>query len=158
MRPSPIWPSARALISSQAFNEVLARSGITAEAIKARIRAELTWNQLIRGKFGPSLQVSDADVANALQSNHDATSAADVGYIYTLYPITIVVPRGSSGAVVEAKRHEAENLRSRFTSCKEGLALARALRDVAVREPISRASADLPKATRELLASLPAAI
>ena len=48
-----------------------------------------------------------------------------------------------------------ENLRGRFTTCKEGLALARALRDVAVREPISRSSGDLPKATRDVLANLP---
>jgi len=141
-------------ISAKQFDEVLARAGIAAEAVKARIRAELTWNQLIRGKFGPSLQVSDADIAKALQERH-TTDAAELGYIYTLYPITIVVPSGSSETVRQAKRHEAENLRSRFTTCKEGLALARALRDVAVREPISRASGDLPKATREVLANLP---
>jgi peptidyl-prolyl cis-trans isomerase SurA len=141
-------------ISKKQFEEVLARAGIAAEAVKARIRAEVTWSQLIRGKFGPSLQVSDADVARTLQDRH-STDAAELGYIYTLYPVTIVVPSGSSATVLEAKRHEAENLRSRFTTCKEGLALARALRDVAVREPISRASGDLPKATRDVLASLP---
>ena len=140
-------------ISIKQFGEILARSGISAQAIKARIRAELTWNQLVRGKYGPSLQVSEADVARALQQQH-ATEAADIGYVYTLYPITIVVPNGSSAAVIEAKRRIAENLRSRFNNCKDGLALARALRDVAVREPIQRASADLPKATRDVLASL----
>jgi len=140
-------------ISQKQFGEILARSGISAEAIKARIRAELTWNQLVRGKYGPSLQVNEADIARALQQQHE-TDKADVGYIYTLYPITIVVPSGSSTATIEAKRHIAENLRSRFNNCKDGIALARALRDVAVREPITRASADLPKATRDVLANL----
>ncbi len=141
-------------ISAKQFAEILTRSGVAPEAVKARIRAELTWAQLVRGKFGPSLQVTDADVARAMQERHES-DAADVGYIYTLYPITIVVPSGSSEAVIAAKRREAENLRSRFTSCKQGLAMARALRDVAVREPISRASADLPKPTRDVLANLP---
>ncbi len=37
-----------------------------ADALKARFRAELTWNQFVRGKFGSSLQVSDGDVTNAM--------------------------------------------------------------------------------------------
>jgi peptidyl-prolyl cis-trans isomerase SurA len=139
-------------INKKQFEEILARAGISPDAVKSRILAELTWTQLIRGKFGPSLQVSDADIASALHSRNESESA--VGYIYTLYPITIVVPSGSSQSVLEAKRREADNLRSRFTNCKQGLALARALRDVAVRDPISRASADLPKQTRDVLANL----
>jgi peptidyl-prolyl cis-trans isomerase SurA len=139
-------------INKKQFEEVLTRAGISPDTVKARILAELTWSQLIRGKFGPSLQVSDADVANALHSRNE--SEATVGYIYTLYPITIVVPSGSNQSVLEAKRREAESLRSRFTNCKQGLALARALRDVAVRDPISRASSDLPKPTRDILANL----
>src|SRR5262249_6946278 len=44
-----------------------------------------------------------------------------------------------------------ENLRARFTSCEQGLALARALRDVAVREPVTRSSADLQPQLRDML-------
>jgi peptidyl-prolyl cis-trans isomerase SurA len=134
------------------FAKVLERAGISASAVKARIKAELTWSQLVRGKFGSSLQVNDGDLNQALRAQNAAENT--VGYIYTLYPVTIVVPRGSSDAVIAAKRREAESLRSRFVACKSGLALARALRDVAVREPITKSSADLPEATRDLLAKL----
>jgi peptidyl-prolyl cis-trans isomerase SurA len=48
----------------------------------------------------------------------------------------------------------AENLRGRFNSCKTGLPMARALRDVAVREPVTKSSADLPEPFRDLLAKL----
>lgn len=140
-------------ISPEQFTQFLARSGISPNAVKARIRAELTWGQLVRGKFGSSLKVGDADVARALRDQTGGDAEA-VGYIYTLFPVTVVVPAGSSPATVAAKRREAENLRSRFTSCKEGLALARALRDVAVRESITRSSADLPKPLQELLGNL----
>ncbi len=74
-----------------------------------------------------------------------------VGYIYTLYPVLVLAPRGSAEGVLQAKHQEAENLRGRFTSCTQGLALARALRDVAVREPVTRSSADLPEQFRDLL-------
>ena len=141
-------------ISVAQFSQMIERSGIAPATIKARIRAELTWNQLVRGKFSSSLQVGESDIANALRSrNENATDA--VGYIYTLYPIMILVPQGSSAGAVDAKRREAENLRGRFISCTDGLAFARALRDVAVREPITRSSADLAPQLRDVLASIP---
>ncbi len=142
-------------ISEEQFMQVLSRVGISANTVKARIRAEMTWNQLVRGKFGSALQVGDSDVASALRDRNESEKAAEaVGYIYTLYPVMVVVPRASSAAIVEAKRREAEGLRGQFTSCKEGLALARALRDVAVREPVTRSSADLAPQLRELLGNM----
>jgi peptidyl-prolyl cis-trans isomerase SurA len=52
---------------------------------------------------------------------------------------------------LEAKRLVAENLRNKFVSCNTGLAMARSLRDIAVREPVNRSSADLTPQLRELL-------
>ena len=40
-------------ISPQQFAQFLERAGISANTVKARIRAEVTWNQLVRGKFKP---------------------------------------------------------------------------------------------------------
>lgn len=143
-------------ITTQQFTQVLDHLGISANTVKVRIRAELTWNQLIRGKFGPSLQVGDSDIANALRARNESESAIQtVGYIYTLYPVMVVVPRTSSASIMEAKRREAESLRTQFVSCNDGLPLARALRDVAVREPINRGSADLPQQLRDLLGNMP---
>jgi peptidyl-prolyl cis-trans isomerase SurA len=140
-------------VTPQQFAQVLERAGISPNTVKARIRAELTWQQLIRGKYNASLQVGESDIASALKDRNETENAA-VGYVYTLYPVTIVIPRGSSEGVVAAKRNEAENLRGRFASCNEGLAMARTLRDVAVREPITRSTADLTPQLRELLGSM----
>jgi peptidyl-prolyl cis-trans isomerase SurA len=143
-------------LSVAQFTQMVERSGISPETIKARMRAELTWNQLIRGKFGPSLQIGDSDIATALRARNEGEAAGEtIGYIYTLYPIMIVVPRGSAQGAFEAKRKEAESLRARFVACKEGLDLARALPDVAVREPVTKSSSDLPTALRDLLGSMP---
>jgi peptidyl-prolyl cis-trans isomerase SurA len=140
-------------ITVQQFSQVLERAGISPNTVKARIRAEMTWQQLIRGKFGSSLQVGESDIANALKERNESETSA-VGYVYTLYPVTIVVPRGSSEATISAKRGIADNLRVRFVSCNEGLAMARALRDVAIREPITRSSADLTPQLREILGNI----
>ena len=142
----------RQRMSAQQFSQVLDKAGISANALKARLRAEITWTQLVRGRYSTTLQVGDADIASALRSRNEAESS--VAYVYTLYPVTIVIPNGSSAAAIDSKRQMAENLRSRFESCKTGLPLARSLRDVAVREPITKSSADLPEPFRDLLAKL----
>ena len=140
-------------LSPQQFIQVIERAGISPTTIKARVRAELTWTQLVRGRYSASLEIGESEISKALSERND--SQGDVaGYIYTLYPVMILVPPGSSAAVMEAKRREAENLRGRFVSCNEGLAFSRALRDVAVREPISRSSADLTPQLREVLGSI----
>jgi peptidyl-prolyl cis-trans isomerase SurA len=145
--------AARQHITPEQFSSVLERAGISPNTIKARIRAELTWQQLIRGKYSSSLQVGDNEVANALKDRKEP-DAPSVGYVYTLYPVTIVVPRGASEGIIAAKRAEAENLRGRFVSCNEGLVMARTLRDVAVREPINKNSADLAPALRDMLGNM----
>jgi peptidyl-prolyl cis-trans isomerase SurA len=140
--------AARQHITVQQFIGFLSRAGIAPQTIKARVRADLTWNELVRGKFSASLQVNESEIARAMRANNEQGA---VGYIYTLYPVTVVVPSGSSEAVVASKKREAENLRARFVNCKQGLEFARALRDVAVREPIARSSADFAPQLRELL-------
>jgi len=144
--------ASRQHLSPQQFSEVLMRSGIYPQTLKARVRAELAWNQLIRGKFAASLEVNDVDITKAMMESHEATTG--VGYIYTLYPVIVLAPRGSSEAFLKAKLQEAEDLRNRFSSCPQGLAMARGLRDVAVREPVTRSSADLPEQFRQLLGAM----
>ncbi len=140
-------------LSTDQFAQLLARSGVAPNTIKARIRAELTWGSLIRGKYASTLEVVDTDITRAMAARNETQTDA-VGYLYTLYPVIIVIPPGSSPAVMDDKKREAESLRGRFVSCKEGLQFARALRDVAVRESITKNSSDLAPALRDLLASI----
>jgi peptidyl-prolyl cis-trans isomerase SurA len=140
-------------ITTAQFAQVLERAGISPNAVKARIRADLTWQQLIRGKYNSSLQVGESDVAKAMKDRNEGDTSA-VGYTYTLYPVMVVVARNSGEAAISAKRAEAENLRTRFVSCDEGLAMARGLRDVAVRDPVTKNSADLTPQLRDLLGNI----
>ncbi len=145
--------ASRQHVTPQQFNQFLQRAGISPDAVKARIRAELTWNQLIRGKFNSTLDVGDSDVAAALRARNEAESVP--GYIYMLYPVIVVVPSGSPAQVVEAKMREAENLRARFLNCKDGLEMARTVREVAVRDPITRSTGDLNNQLQQMLGSVP---
>jgi peptidyl-prolyl cis-trans isomerase SurA len=143
----------RMRVNPEQFAQALAQAGISASILKRKIRADLMWQQIVRGKFQPSLQVRDRDVATVLDSRRKDGDA--VGYEYTLRPILFIVPRGAAVNELESRRREAEGLRNRFANCDEGLRLARGLRDVAVRDPITKTSGDLTAKLREVLDSTP---
>jgi peptidyl-prolyl cis-trans isomerase SurA len=140
--------SRRAGMSPQQFQQALAQSGISAEALKARIHADFVWGQIVRGKFQGSLQVGDKDVFVALKEKNKEDVA---GTEYTLRPIVFLVPRGAAPAVYEARKRDADALRGRFSGCEDGVRLAMGVPDVAVREMVRRQSADLGAPQREVL-------
>jgi peptidyl-prolyl cis-trans isomerase SurA len=129
------------------LTELLGKSGINPATLKHRIKADMTWPQLVRGRYSSSLQIGEKEIVTVTDNKPEES----VGYDYTLRPILMIIPPGSPESFVEARRRDAESLRARFQNCEEGLAFARALKDVAVREPVSRSSADLPLELRKVL-------
>ncbi len=129
------------------FARSLSNSGINPATLKARLRADIVWGQIIRGKFQSSLQIGEREVFTALETKG---ADSDIGYEYTLVPILFVIPRGADG-MIESRRRDAEQLRARFQGCDTGIPLARALRDVVVRDTIRRNSADLSPQLRDVL-------
>jgi peptidyl-prolyl cis-trans isomerase SurA len=132
------------------LTEQLAKSGVQPDTLKSRIKAELIWNQVIRGRFQASFQFSDRDITAKLKETKPE-GAEEVGFDFTLRPILFVVPRGSPQAAFEARRKEAEVLREKFLSCEQGIPMARGLRYVAVRPAVVKSSTDLAPALRQIL-------
>jgi peptidyl-prolyl cis-trans isomerase SurA len=137
-------------IDTSRLTQILAQSGTSVETLKSRIRAQMAWAALVRGRYQASLQVADTDVEAELKL-HQPDQKDDVGYEYTMRPIVLIVAPGSSVAVYEARKREADALRARFESCSAGLAFARALSGVAVRDQLLKFSADLPQQSRAIL-------
>jgi peptidyl-prolyl cis-trans isomerase SurA len=138
----------RAGMSVAQFTKMTQASGITPEALKSRIHADYVWSQIVRGKFQGSLQVGEKEVEVKMQQSNKEESP---NYEYRLRPVLFLVARNSSAAVFEARKKEVEAFRSRFESCAEGLRLAATLPDVAIREAITRQSADLAQQQRDVL-------
>jgi peptidyl-prolyl cis-trans isomerase SurA len=136
-------------LSADQLTQTLAQNGIDAKTLKARVRADLNWQYIIRGKFQSSLQVSEKSVLDEIETQKKS-EGGEVGYDYTLRPILFVVPRGNA-ALQESRRKDAEALRARFSTCDTGLLVARSLRDVAIREPITKNSSELVPALRQIL-------
>jgi peptidyl-prolyl cis-trans isomerase SurA len=137
-------------VDSPKLIQILVKGGASAETLKHRLKAELAWNELVRGRYKASLEVADSDVEAELEL-HKPQDKNELGYEYILRPIVMVVPRGSPDAAFEARKHEADALRTRFENCAAGIPFARALREVAVRDPVTKYSADLVPELRDLL-------
>jgi peptidyl-prolyl cis-trans isomerase SurA len=137
-------------LDTEKLTQILTSSGASDDTLKRRLRAQLAWNNLVRGRYKASMEIRDKDVEAQLeQRKTDAKN--DVGYEYILRPVVLIVPRGSPDAAFEARKRDAEALRSRFQNCNDGVAFARALSDVAVRDQVSKYSADLAQQLRDIL-------
>lgn len=131
-------------LTGQGFTQVLDQAGIGAPILKSRIKADISWQQIIRGKFREALQVGEGDLKAALPAAAKETTVTQ----YTLRPILLVVPRGTPAS---SRQQEADGLRTRFTDCTEGLKMAKGVRDVAIRETITKTSNEFPPALKEIL-------
>lgn len=133
------------------FLDKLAQQGVMADTLKSRMKADIVWSQIIRGRFQASFQFNDKDVQQRLLAKHPEGVTTTAAYDYTLRPILFIVPRGSPSEAYAARIKDAEELRAKFQNCEEGVVMARGMRFVAVRPPVVKNSADLPAQLRDIL-------
>jgi peptidyl-prolyl cis-trans isomerase SurA len=147
--------SGRMRVSAEQLTKSLESQGIRTDTLKARIKADMVWTSLVRGRYKESLQVGEKDVAAAVQSGGgDEKQEAD-SFEYKMQPIVLIVPRGSAPAIVEGRQKEAEALRGRVQSCAEANALFKSMPNAAIRDIVTKTSADIPEVLREVLDKTP---
>ncbi|HEY2244582.1 MAG TPA: peptidylprolyl isomerase, partial [Xanthobacteraceae bacterium] len=137
-------------VDAQKLTAILTNGGASADTLKHQLKAQIVWTTMVRGRFKVSLEIADKDVEAELQL-HQPQDNHQVGYEYVVRPIVFIVPRGAPDAAYEARKRDADALRGRFANCTDGIAFARGLSEVAVRDPINKSSADLPPALRSIL-------
>jgi peptidyl-prolyl cis-trans isomerase SurA len=146
--------SSRMRITPEQLTKSLESQGIRPDTLKARMKAEMVWTSLIRGRYKESLQVGEKEVAAAVHVNGDEKQETE-SFEYKMQPIVLIVPRGSAPAAVEARHKEAEALRSRVQTCDEANAFFKSMQNAAIREAVTKTSADIPAVLREVLDKTP---
>ena len=144
----------RMRISAEQLTKSLESQGIRPETLKARLKAEIVWTSLVRGRFKGSLQVGEKDVAAAAQANGNEKLETEA-FEYKLQPVVLIVPKGSAPATIETRRKEAEALRNRVQTCEEANALFKSMQNAAIRGVLTKTSADIPAVLREVLDKTP---
>jgi peptidyl-prolyl cis-trans isomerase SurA len=141
--------SQRMRLSPEQLTKSLESQGIRPDTLKARLKAEMVWGSLVRGRFKESLQVGEKDVAAAAEQSGEATQTE--AFEYKLQPIVLIVPRGSAQAAIDLRRKEAESLRERVQTCEQANSYFKSMQNAAIRETVTKTSADIPGPLRELL-------
>jgi peptidyl-prolyl cis-trans isomerase SurA len=100
------------------FIAALAAGGVDEATFRDFVVAGLLWREVVRTKFGPKVQVSDADVDRALSS-----TAPRTGGVKVLFS-EIILPANSAAAQAASSRRAAEI--SQYTSIDQFSRAARA--------------------------------
>jgi peptidyl-prolyl cis-trans isomerase SurA len=143
----------RMRISSDQLTKSLESQGIRPDTLKARLKADMVWTSLVRGRFKESLQVGEKDVASAAQQSGEPSQTD--AFEYKLRPIVLIVPRGSAQSTIDMRRKEAETLRERVQTCEQANSYFKSMQNAAIRDAITKTSADIPGPLRELLDKTP---
>lgn len=147
--------SSRMRITPEQLTKSLESQGIRPDTLKARIKADMVWTSLVRGRFKESLQVGEKEVVAAVREGGGDDKEQAEAFEYKMQPIVLLVPKGSAPAFVEARQKEAETLRGRVQSCAEANAFFKAMPNAAIRDIVSKTSADIPPVLREVLDKTP---
>jgi peptidyl-prolyl cis-trans isomerase SurA len=147
--------AARMRITGEQLTKSLESQGIRADTLKSRVRADMVWTNLVRGRYKESLQVSEKDVAAALQEKGGDEKADTQSFEYKMQPIVLIVPRGSAPDAVETRKKEAEALRGRIQTCAEANMFFKSMQNAAIRDAVVKTSADIPPSLREVLDGTP---
>jgi peptidyl-prolyl cis-trans isomerase SurA len=143
-------------ITADQLTKSLESQGVRPDTLKQRLKADMVWTSLVRGRYKESLQVGEKEVdAAARSSSGDENKEETESFEYQMRPIVLLVQKGSAPTVMEARQKEAEALRARIQSCDEANYLFKSMQNAAIRESVTKTSADIPLVLRELLDKTP---
>lgn len=131
----------RMRITPDQLTKSLEVKGVRPETLKGRMKAEMVWTSLVRGRFKEKLMVGERDVAQAVQVQTGDKLQIE-GTEYKMQPIVLIVPRGSSPAFLETRQKEAETYRSRVGSCEEANSLFRSTPNATIRDTVTKTTAE----------------
>ncbi len=147
--------AARMHLSGDQLTKTLQAQGIRADTLKSRIKADMVWTSLVRGRYKERLQVGEKDVAaEAKAEGGDEAQQADA-FEYKMQPVVLIVPKGAPPAAMESRQKEAETLRAKVQSCDQANAYFKSMANAAIRDTVIKTSADIPAVLRKVLDDTP---
>ena len=140
----------RMRLSPDQLSKSLESQGVRPETLKARLKVDMVWGSLVRGRFSQSLQVSERDVAATVREKGEEKLEVEA-FEYKMQPLVLIVPKGSPPAAFEQRKKEAEQLRERVQSCAEAKGIFSSMANAALRDMVTKTTADIPEVLRGVL-------
>jgi peptidyl-prolyl cis-trans isomerase SurA len=130
------------------MEEFTKQVGGSIEPMKTRIRAALSWNEVVRRRFGPLINVNTRDV-DKLVASSTGTDQEDVEL--QIQRVSITLPKKMEEHGIAQRLQEAEKIRSRFSDCKSTATAATGIPGAKFEQLGKRKSSTIPEPTRTLL-------
>jgi peptidyl-prolyl cis-trans isomerase SurA len=142
--------AARLKTSAQQLLNEIQSAGVQKDHFLAYFKAELGFYVLVKA-LNKGVEASEVAVRAELAKSGGKNSIT----LYTVRQIVFTLSASDGPGVIAARVKEAEALRGRFSNCRDGIAYAKTLPGVAVREEFSRTSTSIPAPLKELLDKTP---
>jgi peptidyl-prolyl cis-trans isomerase SurA len=114
------------------LDQILAQSGVTAKHFKDYIRMQISWGQTVSSRYRATTgRVSEQEAVRKMMEKGGGTKPSATEYL--LQQVIFVVPAAKRGAILGARKREAESMRARYNGCDGTVAFAKGLKDVTVR-------------------------
>jgi peptidyl-prolyl cis-trans isomerase SurA len=130
----------------------LSQAGASVRAFKAEIRSGLLQRKMMGMLARTATGISEKEIAAGITAKK--SEGEGVSFRYTMQQVVFISAKGSTPAQINQRKTEAEGLRRRVQDCTQAASIAKELRDVAVKPPVMRLSAQLPTGFRDQLAAL----
>jgi len=95
------------------------------------------------------------EAASAERAKEGGEQTKTESFEYQMQPIILIVPKGAAPSAIEQRKKEAEVLRERVQTCESANSYFKSMQNAAIRDMVTRTSADLPGPLRELLDKTP---
>jgi peptidyl-prolyl cis-trans isomerase SurA len=132
----------------------LEKSGARADTLKQKIKTDMVWGSLVRGRYKEKLQISEKEVAEQAKAEGDAAQQGEA-FEYRMQPVVLIVPKGSTQQTFELRQKEAETLRGRVETCEQANQFFKSMANAAIRDVVIKTSADIPAPLRKVLDDTP---
>lgn len=104
------------------LSTALGKAGVNIKTLRDRVRAQLTWQDVVRRKFRHEVQVGDADVDRALSDAGASGGGGEDGggageTVQQIRQVKFSLPSGADQKAIAARLATAEAVRARFSSC-----------------------------------------
>jgi peptidyl-prolyl cis-trans isomerase SurA len=132
-------------LSTDKLNELLRSRGVSADTMRARLRAALAWQQVTNVVVRDRVQLSDLE----LDQQASAQLGAEMSYDYILKEVLFITTGNAS-----ARTGQANKYRAAFQGCDSAVQLSLNYTDAAVRDMGRRHATQLPEALAKELAGL----
>jgi peptidyl-prolyl cis-trans isomerase SurA len=144
----------RMRLTPDQLTQVLEKQGVRPDTLRSRIKADMVWGSLVRGRYKESLQVGEKDVAAAVKGSGEEKLEIEASE-YKMQPVVLIVPRNSPPSAYEQRKKEADVLRERVTSCADANNYFKSMQNATIRPLVTKTSADLPESLRDMLEKTP---